>query len=118
MHNFAEEFRLALGLILTGDSDLWEIVLLSLKVSLLAVLIVGSCSQQPPTVADGSTAAASTETAVAVALDSERLERVFTGSIRRMATYVMEDPRNIRWVIDATGNSWTSRMSTKSAISR
>lgn len=40
--------------------------------------------------------------AVAVALDSKTLEKVFTGSIRRMATYVMEDPRNIRWVIDAT----------------
>lgn len=37
-----------------------------------------------------------------VALDSERLEKVFTGSIRRLATYVMEDPRNIRWVIEAT----------------
>ena len=42
MHDFAEEFRLALGLILTGDSDLWEIVLLSLKVSLLAVLIASA----------------------------------------------------------------------------
>ena len=40
--------------------------------------------------------------AVEVALDSENLEKVFSGSIRRMATYVMEDPRNIRWVIDAT----------------
>jgi phosphate transport system protein len=40
--------------------------------------------------------------AVDTALDSESLERVFTGAIRRMATYVMEDPRNIRWVIDAT----------------
>lgn len=42
MQNFAEEFRAALGLILTGDSDLWEIVLLSLKVSLLAVLIASA----------------------------------------------------------------------------
>jgi phosphate transport system protein len=40
--------------------------------------------------------------AVDVALDSKTLEQVFAGSIRRMATYVMEDPRNIRWVIDAT----------------
>lgn len=40
--------------------------------------------------------------AVKVALDSETLERVFTASIRRMATYVMQDPRNIPWVIDAT----------------
>lgn len=37
-----------------------------------------------------------------VALSAEKLEKVFTGAIRRMATYVMEDPRNIRWVIDAT----------------
>ncbi len=42
------------------------------------------------------------QAAVDVALDSENLEKVFTGSLRRMATYVMEDPRNIRWVIDAT----------------
>jgi len=42
LQNFAEEFRAALGLILTGDSDLWEIVLLSLKVSLLAVLIASA----------------------------------------------------------------------------
>jgi phosphate transport system protein len=40
--------------------------------------------------------------AVDVALDAESLEKIFTGAIRRMATYVMEDPRNIRWVIDAT----------------
>ncbi len=40
--------------------------------------------------------------AVRVALDSKALEKVFTGSIRRMSTYVMQDPRNIPWVIDAT----------------
>ncbi len=39
MQNFAQEFRSALALILTGDSELWAIVLLSLHVSLLAVLI-------------------------------------------------------------------------------
>ncbi|MCB1340716.1 MAG: ABC transporter permease [Pseudooceanicola sp.] len=37
MQDFSQELRMALGLIVTGDSDLWEIVLLSLQVSLLAV---------------------------------------------------------------------------------
>ena len=40
--------------------------------------------------------------AVEVALDIDDLERLFRGSVRRLATYLMEDPRNIRWVIDAT----------------
>jgi len=40
--------------------------------------------------------------AVEVALDCNELEQLFKGSIRRLATYLMEDPRNIRWVIDAT----------------
>jgi tungstate transport system permease protein len=39
MQDFAQEFRSALTLTLTGDSELWAIVLLSLQVSLLAVLI-------------------------------------------------------------------------------
>jgi tungstate transport system permease protein len=39
MQDFALEFRTALGLILAGDPGLWAIVLLSLKVSLLAVAI-------------------------------------------------------------------------------
>ena len=39
---------------------------------------------------------------VEVALDCEELEQLFKGSILRLATYLMEDPRNIRWVIDAT----------------
>ena len=39
MQNFALEFRSAMSLILTGDSELWSIVLLSLHVSLMAVLI-------------------------------------------------------------------------------
>ena len=38
MQDFATEFSLALRLILTGDSELWAIVLLSLRVSLLAVV--------------------------------------------------------------------------------
>lgn len=40
--------------------------------------------------------------AVKVALNAKDLERMFEGSIRRLATFVLEDPRNIRWVIDAT----------------
>ncbi|MEX0367707.1 MAG: ABC transporter permease [Ruegeria sp.] len=39
MQNFASEISAALLLILKGDSELWAIVLLSLRVSLLAVLI-------------------------------------------------------------------------------
>ena len=39
MQDFSHEFRLALQLILTGDPDLWAIVLLSLHVSLMAVAI-------------------------------------------------------------------------------
>ncbi|MEP3331260.1 ABC transporter permease [Sedimentitalea sp.] len=39
MQSFSQEFTSAMTLILTGDSDLWAIVLLSLKVSLMAVLI-------------------------------------------------------------------------------
>ncbi|MDU9003663.1 ABC transporter permease [Sedimentitalea todarodis] len=39
MHSFSQEFISAMTLILTGDSDLWAIVLLSLRVSLMAVLI-------------------------------------------------------------------------------
>ena len=39
MQDFTQEFMDAMSLILTGDSDLWAIVLLSLQVSLMAVLI-------------------------------------------------------------------------------
>ncbi|KUJ79989.1 ABC transporter permease [Ruegeria profundi] len=39
MQNFATEFNAAMALILNGDAELWAIVLLSLKVSLFAVLI-------------------------------------------------------------------------------
>ncbi|MBL4769081.1 MAG: ABC transporter permease [Rhodobacteraceae bacterium] len=39
MQDFALEFKMALGLILSGDADLWAIVFLSLRVSLTAVLI-------------------------------------------------------------------------------
>ena len=37
MHGFAESFVLAAGLILSGNPELWTIVLLSLQVSLTAV---------------------------------------------------------------------------------
>ena len=39
MHDFASEFSKALSLIFEGDSELWAIVLLSLRVSMFAVLI-------------------------------------------------------------------------------
>ncbi|SDW51980.1 tungstate transport system permease protein [Ruegeria halocynthiae] len=39
MQDFASEFTRALSLILEGDSELWAIVLLSLRVSIFAVLI-------------------------------------------------------------------------------
>ena len=39
MQDFASEFNSAITLILTGDAELWAIVLLSLKVSIFAVLI-------------------------------------------------------------------------------
>ena len=40
--------------------------------------------------------------AVQVAFDCKELNELFEGAVRRLATYLMEDPRNIRWVIDAT----------------
>ncbi|MBO9452093.1 ABC transporter permease [Tropicibacter sp. R16_0] len=39
MQDFAQQFTIALGLIFTGDPELWAIVLLSLKVSVWAVFI-------------------------------------------------------------------------------
>ena len=39
MQDFASEFTSAMRLILTGDAELWAIVLLSLRVSLFAVLV-------------------------------------------------------------------------------
>ncbi len=40
--------------------------------------------------------------AVEVALEGKDLQEEFERAIRRLATFMMEDPRNIRWVIDAT----------------
>jgi tungstate transport system permease protein len=42
MQDFAQEFTMAMGLILSGDPELWAIVLLSLRVSLMAVLIAAA----------------------------------------------------------------------------
>lgn len=42
MQDFSQELGAALWLILAGDSELWAIVLLSLRVSLLAVLIAAA----------------------------------------------------------------------------
>lgn len=42
MQDFSQEFISALGLIVAGDPELWSIVLLSLQVSLLAVLIAAA----------------------------------------------------------------------------
>ena len=39
MHDFAQAFSQAFGLILAGDANLWSVVLLSLKVSLSAVIL-------------------------------------------------------------------------------
>ena len=39
MHSIADSFRLALDLVLSGDGDLYGIVLLSLRVSLTATLL-------------------------------------------------------------------------------
>ncbi|MCB1802807.1 MAG: phosphate signaling complex protein PhoU [Gammaproteobacteria bacterium] len=40
--------------------------------------------------------------AVNVALDGSEIDAQFKSALRRLATYLMEDPRNIRWVIEAT----------------
>ena len=40
--------------------------------------------------------------AAEVVFDGKDLEHIFRGAVRRLATYLMEDPRNIRYVIDAT----------------
>lgn len=40
--------------------------------------------------------------AVNVALDMREVDQQMKNALRRLATYIMEDPRNIRWVIEAT----------------
>lgn len=40
---------------------------------------------------------------IAVINSQQHIERLSQGSLRRLATYIMQDPRNIQWVIDATG---------------
>lgn len=39
--------------------------------------------------------------AAGVALDGNEIDQQFNGSMRRLATFIIEDPRNIRWVIEA-----------------
>ena len=39
--------------------------------------------------------------AVAVVQADARLDQLFEGALRRLATYLLEDHRNIRWVMDA-----------------
>ena len=39
--------------------------------------------------------------AVAVVQQESRLDQRFQGAVRRLATFMLQDPRNIRWVIDA-----------------
>lgn len=40
--------------------------------------------------------------AVDVALDAQEVDQQMKSALRRLATFIMEDPRNIRWVIEAT----------------
>ncbi len=42
MQNFASEFSQALTLVFSGDAELWAIVLLSLRVSIIAVLVAAA----------------------------------------------------------------------------
>ncbi len=42
MQNFASEFNQALTLVFSGDAELWAIVLLSLRVSIIAVLVAAA----------------------------------------------------------------------------
>ncbi len=42
MQNFASEFNRALTLVFSGDAELWAIVLLSLRVSIIAVLVAAA----------------------------------------------------------------------------
>jgi tungstate transport system permease protein len=42
MHDFAQSFAMAAGLIVSGDPELWAIVLLSLRVSITAVIIAAA----------------------------------------------------------------------------
>lgn len=39
--------------------------------------------------------------AVSVVQQDQRLDGLFQGALRRLATYLMEDPRNVGWTIDA-----------------
>lgn len=41
------------------------------------------------------------ELAVTVVQSDKRLDGLFQGALRRLATYLMQDPRNVGWTIDA-----------------
>lgn len=59
-----------------------------------AVRILGASLQA----LDGADLAA----AIAVVREEAHLGALFQSALRRLATYIMEDPRNMRWIIDAT----------------
>jgi len=40
--------------------------------------------------------------AIEVIKAQEQIDRLSQGALRRLATYIMQDPRNMQWVIDAT----------------
>ncbi len=48
-------------------------------------------------VADGNI-----DAGIEVINSQEQIERISQGALRRLATYIMQDPRTIQWVIDAT----------------
>lgn len=50
----------------------------------------------------GALAEEDVRASVDVALEGSEIEQQFKGALRRLATYLMEDPRNIRWVIETT----------------
>ena len=44
---------------------------------------------------------ADVEIAMEVLREDEKVDQLYSGAVRRLSTYLLEDPRNIRWVIDA-----------------
>lgn len=40
------------------------------------------------------------EIAMTVLREDEKVDQLFSGAVRRLSTFLLEDPRNIRWVID------------------
>lgn len=60
-------------------------------------LVGGLLSRALAAVADGDV-----DASIAVINDQAEIDRLSQGSQRRLATYILQDPRNIQWVIDAT----------------